>query len=162
MTVTSDAKRQRYSRELAAYTLRQFAAARALLDQRNSDCNKGPTNHLPHETPVNSHKGQRFRVVQPASPCSDLPTQRNRARTSPGPQVMRTYEHPGLCDRPPPKSICMSLTPHAQVSDPSNSHHSQDNTIRFIDITSTFGHSTAVPHIIYYDQPYCCICRARH
>lgn len=53
MTIASDSERQRYSQELAAYTLRQWTAARSLLDKRR----------------INAESDQRFMTPAELAQC---------------------------------------------------------------------------------------------
>ncbi|KAJ3576766.1 hypothetical protein NP233_g202 [Leucocoprinus birnbaumii] len=57
MTITSDHDRQRYAQELAAYTLRQFTAARSSADKTKSTKYTAPISHKKHQQRANKAPG---------------------------------------------------------------------------------------------------------
>ncbi|KAF7322001.1 hypothetical protein MKEN_00722800 [Mycena kentingensis (nom. inval.)] len=61
MALTAE-ERERYSRELAAYTMRQFAAARQKLDNHKAAAAKLPAYHSARDGTLPGRKGQ---AVQP-------------------------------------------------------------------------------------------------
>ncbi|KAK7000715.1 hypothetical protein R3P38DRAFT_1833194 [Favolaschia claudopus] len=64
MALTAE-ERQRYSRELAEYTMRQFSAARKTLDNHKAAAAKLPAVHAARDGSMSPRKGQSHHHVQP-------------------------------------------------------------------------------------------------
>ncbi|KAJ6594408.1 hypothetical protein B0H19DRAFT_1247082 [Mycena capillaripes] len=63
------AERERYSRELAEYTFRQFSAARKTLDNHKAAAAKLPALHAARDGSMPSHKGaQQLNAQQKSVP----------------------------------------------------------------------------------------------
>jgi hypothetical protein len=85
MSLTAE-ERRRYSRELAEYTMRQFAAARKTLDNHKAAAAKLPALHAARDGSIPGHKGlydqgPAFSTKPDKTTGHQLPTQQKSVPT---------------------------------------------------------------------------------
>ncbi|KAK7005939.1 hypothetical protein R3P38DRAFT_1724348 [Favolaschia claudopus] len=95
MALTAE-ERQRYSRDLAEYTMRQFSAARKTLDNHKAAAAKLPAVHAARDGSMSLRKGLYERDTPDAHQSLTRPPQDNHTTCNPSPHTKNPFRHDPL------------------------------------------------------------------